>query len=80
MTATRIDGIKYNLEVLPEAELEGIRGHLLERHHQITADIEAIETELSMRWVRAEQALGHRILAGEIDCSAAYTEMGRFYE
>lgn len=49
MEAHRIDGIKYNFDRLSDEELTGIRGHLLEKHARIIADIALCETALLQR-------------------------------
>lgn len=46
MDSRRIDGIKYNLDALSDAELTGIRGNLLEAHARITGEIALLEMKL----------------------------------
>lgn len=51
MPAERIDGIKYHLDREPVEVLEGLRGHLLERHRNLVDDIERVTGELAVRGV-----------------------------
>lgn len=49
MPAERIDGIKYHLDREPVEVLEGIRGHLLDRHRTLVGEIERVTGELALR-------------------------------
>lgn len=51
MPAERIDGIKYHLDREPVEVLEGIRGHLLDRHRTLVGEIERVTGELAVRGV-----------------------------
>lgn len=42
----RIEGIKLNFDRLDRSELEGIRGHLLERHARLMGEIALVESYL----------------------------------
>ena len=42
----RIEGIKFNFETLSREEVEGIRGHLLERHSRIIGELALVESYL----------------------------------
>jgi hypothetical protein len=45
----RIDGIKYNLDALSDAELIGIRGNLLRAHARIIGEVSLLEFKLFQR-------------------------------
>ena len=42
----RIEGIKFNFDTLSRDEVEGIRGHLLERHSRIIGELALVESYL----------------------------------
>jgi len=49
MDVQRIEGIKYDLDRLSDAELVGIRGHLLESHARLTGEVALLEFKLFQR-------------------------------
>lgn len=78
----RIDGIKFNFDRLTDDELSNIRGNLLGTHRRVTDEIALVEQEIFTRanpelpfdtgTANYERLLGAAVLAGEIDCAAAY--------
>jgi len=49
MDRQRIEGIKYDLDRLTDAELTNIRGHLLDTHARVTGEIAMLEFKLMQR-------------------------------
>ena len=43
----RIEGIKFNFDRLTRDEIEGIRGHLVERHARVVGEIALVESFLN---------------------------------
>lgn len=81
METHRIEGIKFNFDRLTDAELVGIRGHLLETHQRVTDEIGLVERTLFERrndqlpidsgLANYERVLGRAVLNGEIDAEQA---------
>lgn len=82
METHRIEGIKFNFDRLTDAELVGIRGHLLATHQRVTDEIGLVERTLFERsqtqlpidsgLSNYERVLGRAVLDGEIDTQQAY--------
>lgn len=72
----RIDGIHYEREPNVE-ELRNIRGHLMERHARILADIALVNAAIDRKTqdilpFDTEHAVGHALIEGQITAEEAF--------
>lgn len=66
MEVHRVEGIKYNFDRMSDEEIEGLRGHLLNHHEQLTAEIGLVD-EVLFRRAHTELELGGAALGAALE-------------